>query len=316
VQRLGIAVAVAAALCASPAAAPAAAAPATLQPPLAPPFAQIETGPSGGTLWQGLIRDPAVPALRRPTVVYLPPDFTRSRRYPVVFFLQGFPGSPYQFVSGLRLAATADAEIAAGAIPPFVAVIPPAGLDAYHGDWTGVWETYLVRRVVGWARRHLPIAVPARLHTLAGLSAGGYGAIDIGLRHPGLFGVLEAWSGYFRPLRAGALVHAGPARLAAHDPTLLARREAPALRARGVRVFLSSGTTHDRASAAAARAFSRELARLGVEHRLWLAPGGHDGALWREQLPAALAYALGGGARLAPTIGAHAPPLAPQGIAA
>jgi hypothetical protein len=35
-----------------------------------------------------------------------------------------------------------------------------------------------------------------------------------------------------------------------------------------------------------------ELRSLGLAHRLWLAPGGHDGKLWRAQLPAALTYAL------------------------
>ena len=49
-----------------------------------------------------------------------------------------------------------------------------------------------------------------------GLSAGGYGAVDIGLRHPGLFSTLEAWIGYFHPLGAGALVHADAAGRRAH----------------------------------------------------------------------------------------------------
>lgn len=259
---------------------------------LPPSFAQIGSGPAGGTVWQGLIRDPAVPALRRPTVVYLPPGFERGRRWPAIFFLQGFPGSPYQFASGLKLARKADAAIAAGSIPPFVAVIPPAGLDARHGDWTGVWESYLLRDVVPWADAHLPLSRRPRDRALAGLSAGGFGAVDIGLRHPGRFGTLESWSGYFEPLRAGALAHAAAPVLAAHDPTLLVRREAAALRRAGTRFFLSSGTTHDRAGARDARAFARELAALGIRHRLLLAPGGHDGAFWRRQLPAALSYAL------------------------
>jgi enterochelin esterase-like enzyme len=127
---------------------------------------------------------------------------------------------------------------------------------------------------------------------LAGLSAGGYGAVDIGLRHPGLFSTLESWSGYFHPLRAGALVRANAAGLRAHDPSLLVRREAPLLRRLRTRFFLSSGTTHDRLTAAGTRVFAAELRTLRLPHRLALHPGGHDGRLWRAQLPAALAYAL------------------------
>jgi enterochelin esterase-like enzyme len=260
--------------------------------PLPPRFVRIEAGPAGGSVWQGLIPNPLVPGLRRPTVVYLPPGFTSARRYPLVVFLHGFPGSPYEFVSGLDLAASADRAIAAGTLPPFVAVVPPAGIDVHHGDWTGVWESYLVDRIVPWADRYLPLDPRPAGRVLTGLSAGGYGAIDIGLRHPRLFGTLESWSGYFTPLRAGALRHAGAAALAAHDPSLLVAGEAPLLRRLGTRFYLSSGTTHDRAGAFAARTFSQELRQLGLPHLLLLAPGGHDGAFWRRQLGAALRYAL------------------------
>jgi enterochelin esterase-like enzyme len=174
-------------------------------------------------------------------------------------------------------------------------VIPPAGIDAYHGDWTGVWERYLVHDVVPWADANLPTIRDRSGRILAGLSAGGYGAVDIGLRHPFLFSTLEAWSGYFHPLRAGALVHASPAGLAAHDPSLLVRREATLLRRLRTRIYLSCGTTHDRATAAGTKAFSVELRGLHLPHRLWLGPGGHDGRLWRAQLPAALTYAFRSG---------------------
>jgi len=256
-------------------------------------FHQIASGPDGGTVVQGWIPNRVVPRFFRATVVYLPPGYDPARRYPVLYLLQGFPGSPYQYVDGIDLPSYADPRVAGGSLPPFIAVIPPAGIDAYHGDWTGVWEQYLVRDVVPWADANLPTIPDRAGRVLAGLSAGGYGAVDIGLRHPLLFSTLEAWSGYFHPLRAGALVHARPAGLRAHDPGLLARGEAPLLRRLRTRIFLSSGTTHDRETAAGTRTFSAELRGLHLRHRLWLGPGGHDGRLWRAQLPAALAYALG-----------------------
>jgi enterochelin esterase-like enzyme len=107
-----------------------------------------------------------------------------------------------------------------------------------------------------------------------------------------LFATLESWSGYFHPLRAGALVHAGDSEKRAHDPSILAKREAGLLRELRTRLFLSSGTTHDRATVNDTKSFSRELRSLGLPHRLWLGAGGHDGRFWRTQLPAALRYAL------------------------
>jgi enterochelin esterase-like enzyme len=270
---------------------------AAARPAAPPPLVQIARGPGGGTVWQGLIRDPGVPALRRPTVVYLPPGYSDRRRYPVVYLLQGFPGSPYEFLDGLRLAEVADRAIARLRLPAFIAVAPPAGLDAHHGDWTGEWESYLVDDVVPWVDAHLPTEATSGGRTLAGLSAGGYGAIDIGLRHALLFATLESWSGYFTPLRDGPLHGATAEGLAAHDPTVLVRREARLLARLGTRFFLSSGTTRDRDSARAATSFAAELGGLGLHSRLWLGPGGHDGRFWRAQLPEALRYALGGESR-------------------
>jgi enterochelin esterase-like enzyme len=209
-----------------------------------------------------------------------------------VYLLQGFRGSPYQYVVGLSLAQRADALINAHKVQPFIAVIPPAGVTArYDGEWTGDWEKYLVREVVPWADRHLPTQATAAVRVAAGLSAGGYGAVDIGLRHPRLFGTLESWSGSFISPHDGSLAHADTAELAAHDPALLVRREAPLLRDLRTRFFLSSGT-RDRATARATESFARELSSLRIVHRLWLGPGGHNGRFWSSQLAPALRYAL------------------------
>ena len=260
---------------------------------LPPAWVQVEQGPAGGTVWRGTIPNRFVPGARRPVLVYLPPNASPTAHYRVVFLLQGMPGGPYSFADGLRLTQTADQLIATHAVPPFVAVMPPAGVTwRFHGEWAGPWERFLVQDVLPWANAHLPIAKAASMRTLAGLSAGGYGALDVGLRHPRLFGTLEAWSGSFDAPHDGSLRGADAAVLAAHDPTLLVEREAPLLRRLGTRFFLSCGSTHDRITAAETRRFAGLLTAFRLRHRLWLGPGGHDGAFWRSQLIPALAYAL------------------------
>jgi enterochelin esterase-like enzyme len=255
-------------------------------------FVPISVGPDGGIVWKGRIPDPALPGLRRNSVVYLPPHVSRDVRYPVLYLLQGFYGGPLQFVSGLKIATVADTAIASGSVQPFIAVAAPAGRTVkYDGEWAGPWEDYLVRDVVPWVDAHLP-TVPTRAdRALAGLSAGGYGAVDIGLRHRGLFGTLESWSGYFEPFRDGPLRHADARALASHDPSLLVRREGTLLRLLGTRFFLSSGTG-DPHTTAHTVAFARELRSLGLPYALYLRPGAHNGRFWLAQLPAALSYAL------------------------
>lgn len=130
------------------------AAPASSPIPVAA-FHQIGQGPAGGTVWQGPIPYAGLPGYDRPTVVYVPPGLS-GVRYPVVFLLHGFRGSPHEFTDGVDLLAFADRAIARGHLRPFIAVIPSAGPNAqYRGEWAGVWEDYLVRAVVPWAGSHL-----------------------------------------------------------------------------------------------------------------------------------------------------------------
>jgi enterochelin esterase-like enzyme len=261
----------------------------------APPgFSLIAVGPAGGTVWQGAIPGRFAPPDRLPSLVYLPPNASRRAHYRVAVLLHGFRGSPYAFVDSLELASVADRLIAAQRVAPFVAVMPRGGSPGYRGEWAGRWELYVAQDVVPWIDRSLPVRRDRAAWMLGGFSAGGYGAVDIGLRHPRLFGTLESWSGYYHPFRDGSLRHARPAQLAAHDPMLLTKREAPLLRSLGTRFFVSCGSTHDLGNAVLALAFAVRLSALRLPHLLWLRPGGHDGAFWRAQLPEALLFGLTG----------------------
>lgn len=254
---------------------------------LLPGFSSAGTGPAGGIVLRGTF-----PGGERPGYVYLPPGFTTARRYPVVYLLHGMRGSPSEYLYGTGLVSFADTGIATGALPPFLAVLPAAGPDRdYNGEWAGPWERYLVRQVVPWVDAHLPtIRAPAG-RVLAGLSAGGYGAADIGLRHPGLFGTIESWGGYFHPLRDGPFKHADAATLRANDPTLLAPAEAATLRRDRVSFFVSTGPDHSHwFKGAETFAFAGELRGLGLRVATLRYPQKHGE--WRTQLAAGLTFAF------------------------
>ena len=243
-------------------------------------------GPYGGTVWQGVIPNRADPGHPRASLVYLPPAVEPHLRYPALYLLHGLRGSPYSFVGGLRFAAVADGLIHTRRVRPFVAVLPPAGRSPqFDGEWTGPWERYVVQDVVPWSDRHLPLTAARRARTLAGFSAGAYGSIDIGLRHPGLFGTLEAWSGYFSSPRTGRSPRrrrgaAGPrpAGPAAGGRRRVARRPCP---------HLPLGGRRQPKTLLGARAFARQLSELGLDHVLDVTAGGHHGRAWRAVLPRA-----------------------------
>lgn len=254
---------------------------------LLPGFVPFATGPAGGQVQAGVF-----PGSLRTGYVYLPPGFEPTRRYPVVYLLHGMPGSPSEYLDGTQLAQWADVAIAGDLTRPFIAVAPAAGPDRnYNGEWAGPWETDLVDRIVPWIDTELPTIPDRSARVLAGLSAGGFGAADIGLRHPKIFGAIESWSGYFAPLRDGPFKHAGKAVLAANDPVLLARSEAAELRRLGTRFFVSSGPFHSHWFRPAETVdFARELRGLDVPVTLKLVSNRRGE--WREQLDAGLTWAF------------------------
>jgi enterochelin esterase-like enzyme len=259
---------------------------------LLPGFTAIDAPHGGGVLLQGVIPDASAPQPLQPGLVYLPPHFTTTRRYPVVYLLHGIRGTPSEYSHALQLRAYVDGQIQSGALRPFIAVVPAAADKTYRGEWAGPWGQYVTHGVVPWVDAHLPTVASARGRVLAGLSAGGFGAFDIGLRNPRMFGALASWSGYFHPLSDAPFTHAGPAVLRANTPTLLLRNRAPLLRRLGMRLFVSTGPSHSvLAPPAESAAIAREAQRLHVpvSYQVFASQRGH----WRAELHAGLRWAFG-----------------------
>src|SRR6266516_915439 len=257
-------------------------------------FVKVAVGGDGGAVWSGRIPNHQVPGDHRASAIYLPPGYRPGTRYPVVYLLSGMAGTPSSFYDGLKLADVADSLIAAREMPPFVGVMPIAGpaLDPNSGEWGGGWEDYVIRDVVPWVDAHLATIPSPVGRALAGLCAGGDGAVDIGLRHPGMFGTLESWEGYFAPVfRDGPFVDATRGVLDEHDPTLLVRRQARSLLRAGVRFYVSVGGNHAEILRKGSLDFAQELASLHLQHELWLLPPPKQGHFWSATLPSALVYA-------------------------
>jgi S-formylglutathione hydrolase FrmB len=254
---------------------------------LLPGFSLGAPGPAGGQVLEGTF-----PGTERPGYVYLPPGFTSAVRYPVVYLLHGMRGSPEEYIAATKLPSFADTEISAGRLRPFIAVLPAAGPNNdYDGEWAGQWERALIDRIVPWVDARLPTKAEAAGRVIAGLSAGGFGAVDIGLRHPSVFGTLESWSGYFTPVLDGPFKHANRTVLAAHDPTRLVVADAPFLSRMKTRFFVSTGPPHSRwAPPSQTIDYAGRLHALGLRYtlRIYTDKRGE----WRDQLDDGLRWAL------------------------
>jgi enterochelin esterase-like enzyme len=256
------------------------------------PPPQTPAGIARGTTRYVRFRSRAIGGTHR-YVIYLPPDYAAEaaagRRFPVLYLLHGYPGEPRVFIDAGALAVDADVLIAHHRIPPMILVMPAGKHSLFGGDteWAnagaGRWMSY-VMEVVHDVDHHFATQANRQHRGLAGLSEGGYAAINISLRHLTEFSVAESWSGYFSQTASGVFAHATSAQVAANSPTAYVPLLTQRIRRLGFRAWLYQGVT-DTSPPSLMIGFAHELHSAGADVRYGFFPGGHDWALWRRQLP-------------------------------
>jgi enterochelin esterase-like enzyme len=217
-------------------------------------------------------------------------DASPTRALPVLYFLHGYPGDGTHWVgTGAQLHGVLDQLIASGALPPVIAVMPTGNgqvlSDAQWGDTArgDRVESWLVGDVLPTIdRRYRTLGAPFR--GIAGLSAGGFGAVNLAMRHPDLFRWAASYSGYF-----AARQDIFGAATAANSPETTAGQLAAARR---MPLYVGIGDA-DREFLDANHRFIRQLEGLGWQPLLHeTVVGGHGWEAWRAEMTRSL-YWLG-----------------------
>jgi enterochelin esterase-like enzyme len=238
------------------------------------------------------------PALGRRAsyLAYTPPGYAaqaaRGRRFPVLYLLHPPPGVASVFFSAGAAAVDANVLIHARRIRPLLLVVPNGQTSAYGNDteWAnaraGRYEDFVIDVMHAVDRRFATVARRSG-RVLAGLSEGGYGAVNVTLHHLHAFGGMQSWSGYFLNSAAYSHVLAGMSRaaIASNSPAELVPRIAPRIRALGLHAFLYTGASDHEPGHAELGPFVAELRRAGARTGMGVYPGGHDWQLWRRQMP-------------------------------
>jgi len=227
--------------------------------------------------------------------VVLPPGYAShpTRRYPAFYLLIGSPGEPSNFLTIGQLG-TAEAElVAAGRMRPLILVLPAGGRSFFADEeWVngvhpgGAWETFVATDLVRTIEARFRVLARGDSRGLGGLSEGGYGALNIGLHHPGEFRVLQSWSGYTRALGYRAIFGHNRQLERYDSPADTIGTVAPRLRDAGTYIWFYSGTRDP--LRAQNISFSAKLTALAVPHQFFLWPGTHNWAMWRALAPRAL----------------------------
>lgn len=240
--------------------------------------------------------------------VLLPPSFDaqKARRYPVLYFLHGLGENEQVLLNsgGWNLIQDLWEQKQIG---EFLVVAPDAGRTFYIDSRDGRvrYEDFFIREFLPYIESRYRARPGRRARGITGVSMGGYGALRLAFRYPGLFGSVSAHS--------AALVEKLPrARLDGPEAAALSRamggafgapfdrafwdRQSPfalvknGARPAGLRIYFDCGTEDEFGFYAGARAFHELLVSRGIAHEFHLYPGGHDWSYFARHFPASLEF--------------------------
>lgn len=228
--------------------------------------------------------------------------------HPVAVLLHGIGDTPCA-LDRFGGAAALRSAIFAGRVPR-CHLVAPSGERGFWLDWhdgTNRWESHVLQEVIPAAEELLGGERPPGRRHLLGVSMGGIGAVQIGLRHPDLFATASSFSGPILDefqavehleksinrwaLPLSRIFGDGKDRefIEAHNPFAIAKRRAPRL---GIRLSLAAGKKEKPFFRETTIAFHRLLEERGVAHRFELFEGKHRWRHWTPAIERALVWAI------------------------
>jgi hypothetical protein len=128
----------------------------------------------------------------RSILVYVPPGYeTSTERYPTVYYLPGYASSTWGFPSATQT----DLAIEDGRLPPAIIVVVNASTNVLgtmflNSAVFGMWEDFILEEVIPLVDGEYRTIADPRRRALTGWSAGGYSAVLLPLRNPGVWGAI------------------------------------------------------------------------------------------------------------------------------
>ncbi len=136
--------------------------------------------------------------------IYLPPSYSNSeKKYPVVYFLIGHSDRRVNFLNGVfqgfRLGTSMNTLINSGAVKEMIFVLLD-GMNLMDGSFyedspaSGNWCQWVAEDVVSYIDNNYRTIPKREARALCGHSMGGFGAINIGMKHSDVFGIIYSMS--------------------------------------------------------------------------------------------------------------------------
>ncbi|GAB1542170.1 hypothetical protein NUACC21_48440 [Scytonema sp. NUACC21] len=205
--------------------------------------------------------------------VILPPNYNTNpqKRYPVIFLLHGGHDDARAYYDKYAIFNVLHELYQNRKLPPSI-VITPDGNDKrgssplfdpdYYDGPNGKLGTLIGSELVQVVKSRYRTLDNPKFWAIGGLSSGGWGAFNIGLRYLDNFNILFSHSGYFTD-------DSGPQ----NSPEQIVQ-QLPVQDKKKLRIYLDAGQ-NDTNLLASTKAFQVTLNKLGIQNVFYAFPGGH-----------------------------------------
>jgi len=213
---------------------------------------------------------------KRRALVYTPPGFSKSKKYPVLYLLHGIGGDEKEWLNGGQPQVILDNLYAQKKVQPMIVVMPNGRamkddratgnvFDSVKVQAFATFEEDLLKDLIPSIEKSYPIHKKRESRAIAGLSMGGGQSLNFGLGNMDTF----AWVGGF----SSAPNTRGPEKLLPN----------PEEAKKKLRLLWISCGTEDNLMGFSKRTHDY-LESNGVPHVFFVEPGGHDFNVWKNDL--------------------------------
>ena len=141
---------------------------------------------------------------KRKSLIYLPPGYSKNKKYPVLYLLHGIGGDEYEWLNGGHPEIILDNLYAQGKVEPMIVVMPNGRamkddratgniFDSAKVAAFATFEKDLLNDLIPYIEKHYPVYTDQPHRAIAGLSMGGGQSLNFGLGNLDKF----AWIGAF-----------------------------------------------------------------------------------------------------------------------
>jgi enterochelin esterase-like enzyme len=248
-----------------------------------------------GTIVPGSLVSPALNGQTRSFLIYLPPSYNtpagKTKHYPTLYLLHGTPGKDSDWMTGGRVAESADTLIDTGKTAELIMVIPDGnGRPGQTSEWANSFdqhqrlETFVASDLVTYIDQHYRTIPDAAHRGIGGLSMGGFGATNIAVHHPTIFGTVISLGGYYQA--EGAIWGHNAAYMQQNSPLNVLPHDRSAWK---LHMYIGAATK-DQPYYKYAQQFIQELHTLHIPYQFDLQNGYHSWRVWQVQMYNALGW--------------------------